>query len=54
MNVKPRKLRRAIFDGWQNTIVGTPPPIFKSILAKAVIYPIGVRAARVTQQSTGR
>jgi hypothetical protein len=30
------------FDGWLFTIVGTPPPILKSILAKAVIYAIGV------------
>jgi hypothetical protein len=30
------------FDGWLFTIVGTPPPILKSILAKALIYPIGV------------
>ncbi|QIE23289.1 hypothetical protein SBC1_11680 [Caballeronia sp. SBC1] len=44
MDVRPRKLKRAIFDSWQNTIVGTPPPILKSILAKAAIYPIGERA----------
>jgi hypothetical protein len=30
------------FDGCAFTIVGTPPPILKSILAKAAIYAIGV------------
>jgi hypothetical protein len=34
------------FDGWLFTIVGTHPPILKSILAKAVIYPIGAPAVR--------
>jgi len=34
------------FDGWPSTIVGTPPPILKSILAKAAIYPISVPSVR--------
>ncbi|CAH2785470.1 MAG: hypothetical protein CBARDMAM_1969 [uncultured Caballeronia sp.] len=31
-----------------HTIVGTPLPILKSILAKTVIYPIGVPAGRIS------
>jgi hypothetical protein len=47
MNVKPRRTRTACdFGDGLFAIVGTPLPILKSILAKTVIYPIGVPAGR--------
>ncbi|SOE59606.1 hypothetical protein SAMN05414139_01571 [Burkholderia sp. D7] len=47
MNVKPRRIQTVCdVGGWPFTIVGTPLPILKSILAKTVIYPIGVPAGR--------
>jgi hypothetical protein len=47
MNVTPRLTQRAISTVGLFTIVGTLPPILKSILANAAIYPIGVPAVRV-------
>ena len=48
MNVKPRRTRTACdFGDGLFAIVGTPLPILKSILAKAVIYPIGVPVVRL-------
>ena len=41
-NVTPRLTQRAMSTVGLFAIVGTPLPILKSILAKAVIYPIGV------------
>ena len=47
MNVTPRLTQRAMSTVALISIVGTPLPILKSILAKAVIYPIGVPVVRL-------
>ena len=46
MNVTPRLTQHAMSTVALLLIVGTPLPILKSILAKAVIYPIGLPVAR--------
>ena len=46
MNVTPRLTQRAMSTVALMTIVGMPLPILKSILAKAVIFLIGVPVIR--------
>ncbi|MDN7178784.1 hypothetical protein M0D69_12305 [Caballeronia sp. SEWSISQ10-4 2] len=53
MDVKPRPAQHAISTVGLFTIVGTPLPILKSILAKAAIYAIGVAVARFSAALPG-